>query len=179
MKIIKKSSLKEKVYIDLMRQELEVSSKIDHPHIITVKELLEDEKHVFIVMELMPGGDLLSRVLELNAFVERDAAHVIKQTLLALNFMHGQKITHRDMKIENILVHDKKNLEITKVTDFGFACHFDPKRKMYLTLGSPLYMAPELCQHRSYDHRVDVWSIGIICFILMSGMPPFFGDTPE
>lgn len=145
MKIIKKSKLKEKVYIDLMRQELEVSSKINHPHIITVTELLEDEKHVFIVMELVPGGDLLARVMEMNAFSERDAAFVIKQTLLALNFMHEQKITHRDMKLENILCLNKDDLKNCKVTDFGFACHFDPNRKMYLTLGSPLYMAPELC----------------------------------
>ena len=88
MKIIKKSKLKEKVYIDLMRQELDVSSKIKHPHIISIKELLEDDKHVFIIMELMQGGDLLHRVTEMNGFNERDAAHVVKQTLLALNFMH-------------------------------------------------------------------------------------------
>lgn len=122
-----------------------MSKEIDHPHIISVKDLLEDDKHVFIVMELMPGGDLLHRVVEMNAISEREAAKVIKQTLFALNFMHEKKITHRDMKIENILCHSKENLNITKVTDFGFACHFDPNRKMKLTLGSPLYMAPELC----------------------------------
>lgn len=80
------------------------------------------------------------------------------------------------MKIENILCLHKTNLNVTKVTDFGFSCHFDPNKKMYLTLGSPLYMSPELCQHRSYDHRVDVWAVGIITYILMSGAPPFFDE---
>lgn len=138
--------------------------------------MLEDEKHVFIVMELVPGGDLLKRVVDLNAFTERVAAQTIRQTLYALNFMHEKEIAHRDMKIENILCQSKKNLDSVKVTDFGFATKFDPNHKMYLTLGSPLYMAPELCERRSYDKKVDVWAMGVITYILLSGSPPFYGE---
>jgi len=78
LKIIKKSSLKEKVYIDLMESELKVSSEIEHPNIVKVFDILEDEKHVFIVMELVPGGDLLKRVIAMSQFTEKDAAQTIR-----------------------------------------------------------------------------------------------------
>ena len=104
---------------------------------------------------------------------------MIKQLLLALNFMHQKQIMHRDLKPENILVEenadDVDNEDIwIKLTDFGFATKYDPNKKQTLSLGSPLYMAPELCKEEAYDNKVDVWSTGVITYILLVGEPPFY-----
>lgn len=84
--------------------------------------------------------------------------------------MHKQNVTHRDLKLENLMCtsEDAKDFQI-KLTDFGFATFFDPKSKMALTLGSPLYMAPELCKMKEYDERVDIFSLGTIVYIMLSG----------
>lgn len=98
--------------------------------------------------------------------------------MLALNYMHGQNITHRDLKPENLLCEEGDEHKI-KLTDFGFACQFNPDIKMELSLGSPLYMSPELVKEVEYDQRVDVWSIGVIAYILMCGTPPFVGFNKD
>ena len=130
-------------------------------------------------MEMVTGGNLLETIGKLKWFTEKQAAHVIKQLLLALNFMHQKQIMHRDLKPENILVEenadDVKNEDIwIKLTDFGFATKYDPNKKQTLSLGSPLYMAPELCKEQAYDNKVDVWSSGVIAYILLAGEPPFY-----
>ena len=108
---------------------------------------------------------------------------MIRQILLALNFMHSKNIMHRDLKPENILCEDCAGMQedeiIIKLTDFGFATKFDPdgQEKHTLSLGSAMYMAPELCQEEEYDSKVDVWSIGVIAFVLLAGMPPFYDRT--
>lgn len=90
--------------------------------------------------------------------------------------MHQKKIAHRDLKPENILLEskDQNSLEI-KISDFGFSCFFDPKKGLDLVLGSPLYMAPEIIEAKVYNEKVDIWSIGIITFVLLSGKKPFNG----
>ena len=104
---------------------------------------------------------------------------MIKQVLLALNFMHKKNIMHRDLKPENLLCEenadDVNNDEIyEKLTDFGFATKYDPNNKQTLSLGSPMYMAPELVKEEPYDYKVDCWATGVITYILMTGAPPFF-----
>jgi len=96
--------------------------------------------------------------------------------LLAINYMHKRNITHRDIKPENILLESKEldKLEV-KIADFGFSCVFDPNDGLKTVLGSPLYMAPELIKAESYDEKVDIWSIGVISYMLLSGRSPFPG----
>ena len=182
IKIIKKSLLSQaEIYETLMKQELEVLEKTDHPHITRVFELLEDKRQYYVIMELVSGGNLLEKVIELKMMTEPLAADVINQLLLSLNYMHSQGITHRDLKPENLLCEpseDKKKLNV-KLTDFGFACFYQQDQKLELSLGSPLYMAPELCAETEYDQRVDVWSTGVIAYILLSGMPPFVGQSKD
>lgn len=109
---------------------------------------------------------------------------IIYQILLALCYMHSKNITHRDLKPENLMVtitdSNKPEDLFVKLTDFGFATFFDPTAKMDVILGTPIYMAPELCNNKEYDCRVDVWSLGIIAHVLLSGEAPYGGkDNAE
>ena len=166
--------------VNLLENELEVLFKTDHPHIVKVTELLQDDANIFIVSELMSGGELYGHIIKEKKLSERQAASVIKQVLLAINYMHKQKIVHRDLKPENILISggkDGSDEAITvKLTDFGFACYFTDQG-MSTILGSPLYMAPEIVKEETYDEKVDIWSIGVITHILITGCPPFFGKS--
>jgi len=97
---------------------------------------------------------------------------------LAINYMHKQSITHRDLKPENILL-ESKNIDTLdiKIADFGFSCIFDPDEGLDLVLGSPLYMAPEIIEGKIYNEKVDIWSIGVITYMLLSGRNPFPGKN--
>lgn len=105
---------------------------------------------------------------------------MINQILLAINFMHTKNMTHRDLKPENVLMAstDKNNLDI-KITDFGFATFFNKDEGLEQVLGSPLYMAPELCVEETYNNKVDIWSIGVIAYVLVHGKPPFFDRNKD
>ena len=156
-------------------------TRTEHPHIVRVFELLQDDSNFYIVTELVTGGELYDHILKVRRLTERQAADVIKQLLLAVNYMHAQDIAHRDLKPENILLAPEETEEPgklnLKLTDFGFACFCRPERGLSQVLGSPLYMAPEIVREEQYDKSVDIWSIGVIAHILLSGCPPFFGRT--
>jgi len=177
MKIIKKSSLNSnKILPTLMMNELDVLKKTNHPNIMSVVEILEDENYYYVITEILEGGELFDRITEVQSFSEKKAAYILKQVLLAINYMHKKNISHRDLKPENILLESKSidNLEV-KIADFGFASFFDPKDGLQTILGSPLYMAPELVKAQKYDEKVDIWSIGVISYMLLSGRSPFPG----
>ena len=139
-------------------------------------EYFEDAKNVYLITELCSGGELFDRMMDVQKFTEIQAAYILKQVLLAINYMHNKNIAHRDLKPENILLDstDKDELEV-KLTDFGFACYFDPKQGLDTVLGSALYMAPELLAKQSYNEKVDIWAIGVISYMLMTGRNPFPG----
>lgn len=141
--------------------------------------MLEDKLNYYIVSEVVEGGELFKRLCLLESFTEDQAAHIIHQIMLGLNYLHLQSITHRDMKPENILLvsKDVDNFDI-KISDLGFAQKFDRAGKgMTLVLGSPLYMAPELVNRITYTEKVDVWSLGVITYQLLSGRTPFEADS--
>lgn len=146
IKSIEKNSLRSNQMLPtLMMNELSILQKCSHPNIMMANELLEDDQYFYIVTEILEGGELFDRLIAMGRFGETNAGYIVKQVLLALNYMHKQKMTHRDLKPENILLDSKnpKALEV-KIADFGFSCVFDPKEGLNLVLGSPLYMAPEL-----------------------------------
>ena len=130
----------------------------------------------------MEGGQLYDRVLQLKRFSEKDAAKILHQVLLGLNYMHKKNIVHRDIKPENMLMESKEigNLNV-KITDFGFSKCYDPTNFEGFdeVLGSPLYMAPEVIKKVKYDTKVDIWSLGIVAYILLSGRPPFNGKSKD
>ena len=177
VKIIDKEQVKlHEMYQQLNKNELEILEVTQHPNITRIFELMEDDKNFYIVMELVSGGNLFTKIRTLRRFTEQQAAQIIKQVLLALNFMHSKNIMHRDIKPENILCESSEatNDQIdVKLTDFGFATKYTPGVDETLVVGSPLYMAPELCQNAAYDSKVDIWAVGVITYILLSGKTPF------
>jgi serine/threonine protein kinase len=129
IKVIKKAKLNEnEVYMDLMRNELTVLQSTDHPHITRIFELLEDKLHFYVVMEFLSGGDLMGQIEKMETFSESHVAHIVHQIMLALNYMHSKNVSHRDLKPENMMVSKIQGEDeiFIKLTDFGFACFFDP-----------------------------------------------------
>ena len=180
MKCIDKALLKDnEVYFELMQGELKVLQDTSHPHIMNIFELLEDDDYYYIVSEFLRGGELFDRIVSLNKFNEDKAGFVVYQILLALNYIHKKGIMHRDLKPENILLESAEpgTLDV-KLSDFGFATYFKEDGES-LQCGSPLYMAPEILRREEYSANVDIWSVGVIAYIVLSGRPPFAGQTKE
>jgi len=127
---------------------------------------------------LCKGGELFDKMDQLKSFDEGRIAQIIKQILVALNYFHQLNIVHRDLKLANIMLYssDLENLEL-KIADFGFATFFDPAEGLDFQLGSPFFMAPEVLNGQMYSEKIDVWSVGIITHVLLTGEKPFGGDT--
>lgn len=142
------------------------------------QEFFETDENYYIVCELMHGGELFDRLMEVGTFTEAKAACIIKQVLMGLNYLHQQLICHRDLKPENIMLEfsDKNKLDI-KIVDFGFASVFDPKGFLDLSLGTLPYKAPELIQRKQYNEKVDIWAVGVITIMLLFGRFPFAGSS--
>jgi len=140
-------------------------------------EVFEEEDYFFLVMELVDGKEVFQRIVERGAYSERDAANIIVQILKAVEYLHSKGIAHRDLKPENLLSSVIGDQEIIKIVDFGFSKRFG-EEKLVTSVGTPGYVAPEVLTSESYDMSVDMWSIGVIIYILLCGFPPFFGETP-
>lgn len=124
----------------------------------------------------MSGGELFEQIIKRPFFSERDAASIMKQILTAISMCHANNIVHRDLKPENLLLDGKGPTALIKVIDFGTSAEFDPGMKMKQTYGTPYYIAPEVIRG-SYDVKCDMWSCGVILYILLSGRPPFDGKN--
>lgn len=156
-----------------LQSEVEIFLEMDHPHVTRLFDVYEHPDHLNLVMECMEGGELFDRVTELKQFSERDAADAVWQMLLALNYIHTHNIVHRDLKLENFL-YDLKNSSHLKLIDFGFSKVWDLNTKMHVSCGTLSYVAPEVLA-KNYDSQCDLWSLGVITFILLSGYMPFSG----
>merc|ERR1712032_1790232 len=157
-----------------LEAEVEIFLAMDHPHITRLFDVYESEDHLHLVMECMEGGELFDRVTELKKFSELDAADATWQMLLALNYIHSHGIVHRDLKLENFL-YDVKGSNHLKLIDFGFSKVWDPNVKMRMSCGTLSYVAPEVLS-KNYGSQCDLWSLGVIGFILLSGYMPFSGS---
>lgn len=165
---------------DKMREletECEIFLSMDHPHVARLVDVYESESRLNLVMECMEGGELFERVRAKKRFSEADTVVALRQMFLAVNYLHTQGIVHRDLKLENFL-YEKKDSDHLKLIDFGFSHVWEPNTKMKLSCGTLNYVAPEVLD-RSYTSQCDLWSMGVITFILISGYMPFFGDEEE
>ncbi len=139
-------------------------------------EFASDQTYYYIVSEYIPGGELFDEIIRRKYLSEEDGAYVIKQVLSAVTYCHAKGVVHRDLKPENILI-DSVSSEgkiNVKVIDFGTALFFRSETKLRETLGTPYYIAPEVLLD-TYNEKCDVWSIGVILFVLLSGTAPFNG----
>jgi len=177
VKIIKQTALDFKNYTQI-KGEIEALLALDHPHIMKLYEIFEQDNCLYIISEILEGGDLLDKINNTPRFTEEKAALIMSQLLSAVAYCHKHKIVHRDIKPENIVcIKDKCEMHI-KLVDFGNAEDFKPEETMTEVLGSLFYIAPEVLD-RKYTEKCDVWSCGVIFYILLSGHPPFRGSRQE
>lgn len=146
--------------------EVDVFLGMDHPHVARLFDVYDAKNKLYLVMECMEGGELFDRVTEKKRFSEADAAEGVGQMLLAINYLHSHGIVHRDLKLENFL-YDWKESDHLKLIDFGFSKVWDPSVKMQHSCGTLSYVAPEVLAE-SYTSQCDMWSLGVITFILLA-----------
>ncbi|KRX01612.1 Protein kinase-like domain [Pseudocohnilembus persalinus] len=176
IKIIPKKAVKNH---ERFKREIDIMRELDHPNIIKLYETFEDTRNIYLVMEMCEGGELFDRILDKGNFSELEARQVFKQMIQAINYCHKAGIAHRDLKPENFLYLTKHDDSPIKLIDFGLSKNYDDKNKMTTKAGTPYYISPEVLQG-NYDQSCDVWSSGVILYILLSGVPPFYGNTdPE
>lgn len=173
IKIIRKQELPEEEKKNLLK-EVQILKGLDHPNIIKLFDMYEDQIYFYLVTEFCSGGELFDRIQKINCFTEKDAAKYIKQLLSAITYLHERNIVHRDLKAENLLFENENEDANMKLIDFGVSSEILKGAKLKETLGTPYYIAPEVLL-QSYDEKCDVWSCGVILYILLCGYPPFNG----
>ena len=147
---------------------------LDHPNIVKIHEYFEDRDKCYIITEILKGGELFDEITRRNRFSENDAAMIMKHIFQSVNYCHKNHIMHRDLKPENIMLEENKDYSQIKIIDFGLSRHFENDEIIHQAIGTPDYMAPEV-MNRQYNEKCDIWSCGVILYILLSGFPPFSG----
>lgn len=171
---------------EALRKEVDILSKVRHPHVVRLYDTIEDAQHVYLIMELMRGGELFDRVVKEfpHGYTERVCSALFKNLLSAVAYLHSLNIIHRDLKPENLLLSDASaECADVKVSDFGFATSRFQARS---ACGSPCYLAPEIIRNAAaiqrasgssalphYTNAVDVWSLGVILYVMLCGFAPF------
>ncbi|XGW19873.1 hypothetical protein V3C99_003591, partial [Haemonchus contortus] len=160
-----------------VNNELSILSRVSHPFVIRLEEVFKSSSKLFIVMEMASGGEMYERVVSKGRYSESEARQALKMLLNGLAYLHSLRITHRDLKPENLLYSDTRPDARLLITDFGLAHQATrPNETMTETCGTPEYIAPELLLRVPYTEKVDMWAVGVIAYILMSGIMPFDDD---
>ncbi|KAL8139638.1 hypothetical protein V2J09_005659 [Rumex salicifolius] len=178
-KAISKGKLRTEADVEDLRREVEIMRHLPkHPNIVEYKEAYEDDEAVYLVMELCQGGELFDRIVARGHYTERAAAEVVGTILKVVQVCHEHGVIHRDLKPENFLFANKDENSPLKAIDFGLSTFFEEGQRFGDIVGSPYYMAPEVLR-RNYGSKVDVWSAGVILYILLCGVPPFWAVRGE
>ncbi|KAL1803022.1 hypothetical protein ACET3Z_031669 [Daucus carota] len=178
-KKISKDKLRTEIDVEDVRREVEIMRHLpSHPNIVTFIDVYEDKEAIYLVMELCGGGELFDRIVARGHYSERGAALVTKTMLEVVKVCHDHGVMHRDLKPENFLFANEDENAPLKAIDFGLSMFFEPGQSFGEIVGSPYYMAPEVLR-RKYGAEVDVWSAGVILYILLCGVPPFWAETEE
>ncbi|PWA28340.1 hypothetical protein CCH79_00018895, partial [Gambusia affinis] len=163
-----------------VEREVEILQILHHPNIVALKDVFESRSEVVLILELVSGGELFDFIAEKENLLECEAIEFLKQILEGLKFMHKNNIAHFDLKPENIMLSDKGSPHPNiKLIDFGLAHHFCQGEEYRSTSGTPQYIAPEMIGDEPLSTAADMWSIGVITYILLSGLSPFQGETDE
>ncbi|XP_030939088.1 calcium-dependent protein kinase 10-like [Quercus lobata] len=178
-KCISKRKLRTSIDVEDVRREVAIMSNFpEHPNVVRLRATYEDSENVHLVMELCEGGELFDRIVARGHYSERAAASVARTIAEVVRMCHANGVMHRDLKPENFLFANKKEHSPLKAIDFGLSVFFKPGEKFSEIVGSPYYMAPEVLK-RNYGPEVDIWSAGVIVYILLCGVPPFWAETEQ
>ncbi|XP_006873086.1 PREDICTED: serine/threonine-protein kinase 33 [Chrysochloris asiatica] len=173
--------------VKLLEREVNILKSVKHEHIIHLELVFETPKTMYLVMELCEDGELKAILDRKGHFSENETRWIIHSLASAIAYLHNKDIVHRDLKLENIMVkssfidaNNEMNLNI-KVTDFGLAVrkHGRSEAMLQTTCGTPIYMAPEVINAHDYSQQCDIWSIGVIMYILLCGEPPFLANSED
>ena len=158
-------------------RELKIQSEFDSPYIVNIYDSYQDGKQIVLIIEYINGGELFDAIVKRGSYSEKEAADLIQQVLLGLKILHTNNVTHRDLKPENLLLMENPDGTTTvKISDFGLAGLFEKNAQMNTYCGTEGYAAPEIMQNIPYDQTVDIWSLGVIIYIILSGFRPFEAD---
>lgn len=174
VKVIEKARLDAHT-LRMVRREVMVMKLLDHPHIVALHEVLEGPEHVFIVMEYAPGGEVIDFVIAHGRLQEKLARQLFRQVVAAMAYCHALHVIHRDLKPENLLLDADFRI---KIIDFGLSNVYVPGQFLKTFCGSPTYSAPELIEQHAYEGpKIDIWSMGVVLFVLVAGYLPFDGAS--
>ncbi|XP_032466754.1 serine/threonine-protein kinase DCLK1 isoform X4 [Phocoena sinus] len=176
LKIIKKSKCRGKEH--MIQNEVSILRRVKHPNIVLLIEEMDVPTELYLVMELVKGGDLFDAITSTNKYTERDASGMLYNLASAIKYLHSVNIVHRDIKPENLLVYEHQDgSKSLKLGDFGLATIVDGP--LYTVCGTPTYVAPEIIAETGYGLKVDIWAAGVITYILLCGFPPFRGSGDD
>lgn len=179
IKVIAKDKLKSHEEIDDVKREVQIMHHLaGHPNVVCLKNVYEDKLNVCLVMEVCMGGELFDAIVKRGSYSERDAATLMRTIVGVVAHCHNMGVIHRDLKPENFLLLDKSPNSVLKSTDFGLSSFFQEGQIFTDIVGSAYYVAPEVLR-RSYGKEADIWSCGVILYILLCGYPPFHGDNEK
>ncbi|XP_054720184.1 probable serine/threonine-protein kinase nek3 [Uloborus diversus] len=174
VKTIKKAKVETEKDLVRIRREIQIMSSIQHPHIIHIYEVFENKDKIVLVMQYARGGELFNYLMEKKVLSDLEARRIFRQIAAAIYYCHKNKICHRDLKLENVLLDEKGN---AKIVDFGLSNVFDEKHLLDTYCGSPLYASPEIVKGVPYyGPEVDCWSMGVVLYTLVYGAMPFDGS---
>ncbi|XP_055702745.1 myosin light chain kinase 2, skeletal/cardiac muscle-like [Phlebotomus papatasi] len=160
-----------------MEREIDIMRTLQHPRLIQIYDAFDDGKTISIILELILGGELFERVIGDDfELTERACTVFMRQICDGVDFIHSNNIIHLDLKPENILCLTKTGNRI-KIIDFGLARHYNPDKKLQVLFGTPEFAAPEVVNFDQIGFYTDMWSVGVICYVLLSGLSPFMGDN--
>lgn len=173
IKIIPKKRIKRP---ELLTREISIMKQIEHPNIVKLYETYEDIQYIYLPMELCEGGELFDKIIEMGRFSEQLACDLFTQMVSAIAYLHSKELVHRDLKPENFLFSKKQVTSKLKLIDFGLAKSISTEKKMTTKTGTCYYVSPEILAG-PYNLKCDIWSLGVILYMMLSGYPPFDGET--
>jgi len=172
----------EKQDLMLLAREIEIMKKVNHPNVLKLYEVFETDETISLVMELVTGGELFYKIVEKGNYSEKEAAAIVKQMTQGVEYLHGEGICHRDLKPENLLCSGEEDQGYKPfrvvIADFGLSKVFNSGEALQTSCGTPDYVAPEvITAEGQYDKSVDMWSCGVITYVLLCGFSPFLSST--
>lgn len=163
-----------------LEKEINILSQLRHKNIVRLIEVYKEDKAIYMICEYLSGGELFDAICEQEFYKENDARRVMTSITNAVQYMHSHGVMHRDLKPENLILCSNQTDTDLKLIDFGFATRFGPGVLQEVRLcGTPGYVAPEMLRRAPYGGEVDMWSLGVIMYVLLAGMPPFASDNGD